>query len=205
MASLELSRLILVAIGLILGAVSALFFSRSLKTSRRFSRSLTLVMGLATGLVAAVSSTMWVLERRAPPSDPRTRGIADSVAAVPAVSITSPPPQSQVTSVVQVTGTFSVLPLNAEIWVLVRPSNSPLWWPQPEPVKATGRNGTWQQTVVLGGGDKFDIAAVVASKDASVQLAEYVRRGSGTGSYPGIPLPPGARPVDAVEVIKGKR
>lgn len=63
MEALELSLVVVIVLGLALGLVAALFFSRTLKTTSWAMQSMTIIMLIATVLVALFSFITWFLKR----------------------------------------------------------------------------------------------------------------------------------------------
>ncbi len=123
---------------------------------------------------------------------------------LPRAAILSPSPGAAVASGVVVSGNAGAIPAGSRLWLVVHPMNGVGWWPQGEPVVPVPPSGTWQQKAFLGGpvGQRFQIALVLASADASLAFEQYLERAATTGDYPARPLPAGATPLASVDVVK---
>lgn len=96
---------------------------------------------------------------------------------------------------VTVAGTYTGMPADMEIWVLVYPNTSPFYWPQAidacKGVYTNQGDGKWQGQFSLGGKDGtpewFDIIVVFADQKASEFFRNWYKSGCEAGVYPGIP------------------
>jgi hypothetical protein len=111
----------------------------------------------------------------------------------------------EIVGATNVRGTSSNIPAGHEIWVLVRGHGAPQFHPQPGPVRRA-QSGKWTARVQLGADSltknaRFDVVAVVASREASVTLANYLENAISTGRFAGVALlPEGTEVKDEVTV-----
>jgi hypothetical protein len=122
----------------------------------------------------------------------------------PRAEILSPAPGSAVPALVAVRGTAIAIPEGSRVWLVVNPLNEPGWWPQGGPLVPVPPSGAWQQSVSIGGavGQRFQIVVVLVPADGSLAFERYLEEGARRGDYPARPLPAGALPLVAVEVVK---
>jgi hypothetical protein len=125
----------------------------------------------------------------------------------PTVKITSPKEGDEVPLNVGVSGTISgELPEGQYMWIVVNPHAGPgQWWPQGGRIDPW--KGQWYGQARIGSedagiGEKFDIAAILVDEKDDQYYLKYLETGQRTGSYPGIPLPPSAKIMDRITVVR---
>ena len=124
------------------------------------------------------------------------------------VQITDPADGSQVGEKVEVQGTYSNVPSDQDIWVIVQPQLAPRFHPQLGP--ALRREREWSAVAYLGEdppqgtSEKLDIIVVLATRDASRAFNDYLDEAEKKGSFPGLhQLPEGVEIKDRATVIRG--
>ncbi len=118
----------------------------------------------------------------------------------PFVDIKSPQENQSVPIAVPVTGSYANLPDGHQIWVMVRPANSPLLFPQSGPALASG--GQWSATNIRVGNDSdagtlFQILPVITTSGSGAVFSARLAAGDFSGMDK---LPPGATPQHPVTV-----
>ena len=88
---------------------------------------------------------------------------------------------------------------------MVYPYPAHRYYPQSE--KMTIQNGKWSIPIYIGVqnnvGTKFDIVAVLANKQASKVIQDYIDHGIKTNDWPGmVGIPSGAKVYDRITVIR---
>jgi hypothetical protein len=137
------------------------------------------------------------------------------------LKITRPPPESsqgapsRVPAVITVRGTVHEPLSGRSIWIVTATPGINRYYPQgswrPDRLgpASTTPDGRWTSPSVYLGDPKrdrgrhFDVIAILADQSAEDSLWEYLKEGSRTGSFPGIPeLPGGAEEYDRVEIVR---
>jgi PKD repeat protein len=121
------------------------------------------------------------------------------------IKITYPSKGATVNIQETVKGTAKNIPKGYKIWILVYPHPANRYYPQSG--KLTLKNGKWSIPVYIGVkdnvGEKFDIFAVLANKQASDKFTEYIKTGEKTNSWPGmVGIPSGAKVYDNITVTR---
>ena len=122
------------------------------------------------------------------------------------VGITYPLNQTscQITETVQ--GTSNKLPLDTRIWIIIKPQENDLYYPQNKPAE-TDVNGNWSSVVSIGlqgdVGEKFEIIAVLADESAQNSFSAYIANGRENNSFEGMQqLPDGVQIYDQILVTR---
>lgn len=130
-----------------------------------------------------------------------------TLTSTPTVKITSPKEGDEVPVSTPVSGTFSgELPEGLYMWVVINPHPSPgQWWPQGGRIDPW--KGQWNVPAWLGRekediGKEFDIAVILVNEKDNQYYTNYLETGQRTGSYPKIPLPPSAKIMDRITVVR---
>lgn len=121
------------------------------------------------------------------------------------LKITSPKNGALVHIKETVAGTATNIPNGNKIWILVYPYQAHRYYPQSG--KLILQNGKWSTPVYIGVtnnvGDKFDIIAVLANKQASDKFAAYIKHGIDTNDWPGmVGIPSGAKVYSKITVTR---
>ena len=131
-----------------------------------------------------------------------------SPSTAPSVTIASPQDGSRAGIVVPVEGRSAHIGSDRSIWLFVQPHLAPKFHPQPGPVPRR-LTGEWSGRVQLGDpshepaeGEKFDVLAVLTTRQASAVIERYLARSARSGSYPGLDvLPAGAEIGGEITVL----
>jgi hypothetical protein len=118
-----------------------------------------------------------------------------SLRPIAVVDISSPEDGQMVPQEVRLSGRFENLDPGSEIWLVVVPGGSLLYFPQEGP--AAVQDNKWiSPPIFLGGpgerGERFDVLAVTASGEASLVFRQYLEDGAKTGMFPGLSELPGS-------------
>jgi hypothetical protein len=102
-------------------------------------------------------------------------------------------------------GTAKNIPDGYELWILVYPYAAKKYYPQHEEVSI--QNGVWSIPVGIGTednvGEKFDIIAVLANRDARIEFTSYMVNGEKNNDWPGMnKIPDGAEVYDRITVVR---
>jgi hypothetical protein len=104
-----------------------------------------------------------------------------------------------------ITGTAENIPDGYELWILVYPHEANKYYPQSQ--QANIQNGNWSIPVYIGVkdnvGDKFDIVAVLADKEARAEFTSYMIKCERIDNWPGMDkIPAGAKEYDRIIVVR---
>ncbi len=110
----------------------------------------------------------------------------------------------QMTETVQ--GTSGNLPPNMRIWIIVKPQENDLYYPQNKPAE-TDVNGNWSSVASIGrqgdDGKKFGIIVVLADESVRNSFSAYIANGREKGSFDGMQqLPDGVQIYDQILVTR---
>ncbi len=123
------------------------------------------------------------------------------------IKIISPKEGEGVTVPILVSGTvLGDLQEGQYMWVVVSPSGSQgQWWPQIGrivPWEGQWNTQTWIGRVNGDIGMNSDIAVILVNEKDNQYYTNYIENGSRNGSFPGIPLPPSAKIMDRITVVR---
>ncbi len=104
-----------------------------------------------------------------------------------------------------ITGTAENVPERYELWILIYPYAASKYYPQPGGVSI--QNGVWSTPVYIGTrdnvGEKFDIIAVLADRNARAEFTSYIINGEKNNDWPGMDkIPDGAEAYDIITVVR---
>jgi hypothetical protein len=121
------------------------------------------------------------------------------------IQITYPIDSATVKILETITGTAKNIPEGQQLWIAIFPHAAFKYYPQ-NPVGVQS-DGSWTLPVQFGGennvGEKFDIVAVLADKNAKDELNTYLDTCIKSNSWPGMrALPDGAKEYARVTVIR---
>jgi hypothetical protein len=132
------------------------------------------------------------------------RTLASSGPKVETAEINAPSDGSRVCYEALVTGSWEHLGLHKDLWVIVKPLLTGIYYPQPGPATLTrsGHRGTWTATAYLGERDKgyeerFEIVVIGAPSPESRMLSAIHQTHSGLAGPP-----PGTRQLHALTVTR---
>ena len=122
------------------------------------------------------------------------------------VKITYPLNQTSCQATETVQGTSGSLPPDMEVWIIIKPQENDLYYPQNKAVQMDV-NGNWSSVVSIGRqsdiGKKFEIIAVLADESARNSFDAYIANCRDEGSFDGIgQLPNGAQIYDHIVVTR---
>lgn len=122
------------------------------------------------------------------------------------VQITDPRDSDVVPMARTISGTISGYTAPGEyLWVVVNPSTSPgSYWPQDRPISPW--EGAWSSLATFGNastsGQKFYIYVITVNEKDNQSYLEYMKENEITKMYPGIALPPSAKKLARIAVIR---
>ncbi len=102
-----------------------------------------------------------------------------------------------------VSGTAKDISEGKQLWILIYPKNALKYYPHQVDIK---NDGSWKFTAQFGQehnvGDKYDILAVLADKNASNNFATYINTAA-DNNWPGMEnLPEGTDEITTITVIR---
>jgi hypothetical protein len=104
--------------------------------------------------------------------------------------IDSPQDRETVNRSIAIRGHVTAVPRDRQLWIVVRADQGGLFWPKDPPVTPDPA-GEFHLTIHEGGtSSQVYISLILASQEASNYFADWMRKCSATGHYPGYPQPP---------------
>jgi len=87
---------------------------------------------------------------------------------------------------IAIRGHVTTVPRDRQLWVVVRADQGGLFWPK-DPLVTPDPTGQFHLTIhEAGASSQIYISLILASQEASNYFADWMRKGSETGYYPGI-------------------
>jgi hypothetical protein len=100
--------------------------------------------------------------------------------------IDSPQGGETVNRSIAIRGHVTTVPRDRQLWIVVRADQGGLFWPKDPPVTPDPA-GEFHLTIhEAGTSSQVYISLILTSQDASNYFADWMRKGSATGRYPGI-------------------
>lgn len=100
--------------------------------------------------------------------------------------IDSPQDGETVNGSIALRGHVTTVPRDRQLWIAVRADQGGLFWPKDPPVTPDPA-GKFHLTIHQAGtSSQVHISLILASREASDYFADWMRKGSATGHYPGI-------------------
>jgi hypothetical protein len=90
---------------------------------------------------------------------------------------------------ISVRGRVDALPMGHHVWLVHRVDPAGLFWPKDFEVTIDS-DGFFERHVYESGSGQIHIALILTTEDGSAYLDEWIRNGSLTGHYPGLPPTP---------------
>jgi hypothetical protein len=114
--------------------------------------------------------------------------------------IDSPQSGERVSRRMVVRGHVTALPRDRQLWITVRTEEGGIFWPM-EPRVTLQAAGRFNLTIhEAGSSSQVYISLILASQAASDRFADWMRKGSETGHYPGIEPAPSIVELASVQV-----
>lgn len=172
----------------------------SLRTFRLAPIGKGALVGAAIGIVLGFPGGLLVARWT---STTTTTPIVSTTTLRPTVSIVSPRPGESVPAVMTVRGTSEHVPAGHKIWILVASPDSDRVYPQTGPASVQPEGGWTSSNVRFGGGQEFDIVAILANPEAVRAFEDYLQKAQDMDDFSGLPmLPSGAVELARVRVNK---
>jgi hypothetical protein len=87
---------------------------------------------------------------------------------------------------IAIRGHVTTVPRDRQLWIVVRADQGGLFWPKDPPVIPDPAGEFYLTIYEAGSSPHLSISLILASQEAGNYFADWIRKGSATGRYPGI-------------------
>jgi len=165
-----------------------------------------IISGVIIGVILGMATTFFVLQKRITSLEAdlkhKKHSSQPSITNNLKAQIERPRNNDFIDQFVIVTGKASTNLQGKHLWLVVHPVESNGWWPQLGEIFINPSDGKWSIRATLGSPKDikkvFEIAIVIANRDAHESFNNYLKSGEEKNSYPAQPLPSGIEIVDKI-------